>query len=72
MFSRCFPLDKHGEAEPDMISAIRLQILVNDVRTCRKIMIKGLYGDHDMLKTFISDFKIKLITLVKAPKRAPH
>ena len=62
-------MNKHGEREDDMISAVRLQILVNDVRTCRKILIKGLYGDYEMIKSFISDFKAKLVVLVKTPRR---
>ena len=67
MFSRCFPANKQGE---DVISAVRLQILVNDVRTCRKILIKGLYGEHEMLRGFIANFKSLLASLVKTPRRA--
>ena len=47
------------------ISAVRLQITVNDVKGCRKIALKGLYGDQELLKGFISLFRIKLHALVK-------
>lgn len=47
------------------ISAVRLQITVNDVKGCRKITLKGLYGDSELLKTFITQFRIKLHALVK-------
>lgn len=47
------------------ISAVRLQITVNDVKGCRKIILKGLYGDQDLLKGFIGLFRAKLTNLVK-------
>ena len=40
------------------ISAVRLQITVNDVKGCRKITLKGLYGDAELLKVFITQFRI--------------
>ena len=46
IFSRCFPVNKHCEEDEQMISAIRLQISVNDTKGCRKITLKGLYGDY--------------------------
>ncbi len=47
------------------ISAVRLQISINDVKGCRKITLKGLYGDSELLKSFISQFRQKLHSLVK-------
>lgn len=47
------------------ISAVRLHVTVNDVKGCRKIILKGLYGDGELLKTFIATFRIKLHELVK-------
>ena len=47
------------------ISAVRLHITVNDVKGCRKIILKGLYGDSDLLKAFICLFRQRLHALVK-------
>ena len=52
------------------ISAVRLQITVNDVKGCRKITLKGLYGDAELLKNFIAAFRVKLHELVKQEKQA--
>ena len=42
------------------ISAVRLQISINEVKCCRKLAVKGLYGDHVLLKNFISLFRKKI------------
>ena len=47
------------------ISAVRLQIMVNDAKGCRKIILKGLYGDSELLKIFISLFRQRLQIKVK-------
>lgn len=47
------------------ISAVRLQIMVNDAKGCRKIILKGLYGDSELLKIFISLFRQRLQIMVK-------
>ena len=46
------------------ISAIRLQISVNEVKCCRKISLKGVYGDPGILKVFISHYKKRIHELV--------
>ena len=69
MFLKCLPFssDKGGNmTNGSPISAVRLHILVNDVKGCRKITLKGLYGDSELLKTFISQFRIKIHQLVKS------
>ena len=43
-----------------MISAIRLQISVNEAKCCRKIALKGLYGDPVKLSEFTQAFKVKI------------
>ena len=57
MFLKCLPFSegKGGNMTSESpISAVRLHIIVNDVKGCRKITLKGLYGDSELLKTFIS------------------
>ncbi len=39
---------------------MRLSINVNEVKSCRKITLKGVYGDSELLKNFISLFKKKV------------
>ena len=68
MFLKCLPFasDKGGNImNSSPISALRLHISVNDVKGCRKITLKGLYGDSDLLKTFIAEFRLKLQAHVK-------
>ena len=51
MFLRCLPfsdLKKEHHSE-SFISAIRLQINVNEVKCCRKLTLKGLYGEYNRL-----------------------
>ena len=63
MFLKCLPFteDKGGNMTSESpISAVRLQISINDVKGCRKIFLKGLYGDSELLKQFIAQFRIKL------------
>lgn len=71
MLMNCLPVknqqrNRDGNMTNDSpISAVRLQITVNDVKGCRKIYLKGLYGDSELLKSFIAQFRIKLHSLVK-------
>ena len=51
MLENCLPVKNSQQRKIDKnmtdespISAIRLQITVNDVKGCRKIFLKGLYG----------------------------
>jgi hypothetical protein len=43
-----------GEKSSPTISAVRLSINLNEIKCCRKITLKGVYGDPNILKTFIS------------------
>ena len=50
MILKCFPFTEGGarrnpENSESPISAVRLQLSVNDIKGCRKITLKGLYGD---------------------------
>ena len=72
MFMRCFPFVEGGKGslggnltQDSPISAVRLQISVNDIKGCRKITLKGLYGDIDLLKAFVASFRVKMHQLVK-------
>ena len=70
MFMKCLPFTEGNQEAGSMvsnspISAVRLQITVNDTKGCRKIILKGLYGDSELLKSFISQFRIRLHALVK-------
>ena len=46
--------------QPSPISAVRLQISVNDAKACRKITLKGLYGEKELLENFINTFKTQI------------
>ena len=68
MFLKCLPFveNKNGGLQTNSpISAVRLYILVNDIKGCRKITLKGLYGDSELLKRFFAQFRQKLQSLVK-------
>lgn len=54
MFLRCLPFSGDAKREqPDAISAVRLQLSVNEAKCCRKITLKGLYGDPARIQEFI-------------------
>jgi hypothetical protein len=54
MFMRCNPFSNQAETSNNSISAIKLQIQVNEVKCCRKITLKGLYGENNKLQEFIN------------------
>ncbi|CDW77121.1 UNKNOWN [Stylonychia lemnae] len=62
IFQRCFPFQdgKRENQSDSQISAVRLQISLNEIKMCRKITIKGLYGEQNKLQEFITIFKNKL------------
>ena len=68
MFFKCFPLQDKNEDDvvESPISAVRLQISVNDAVGKRKITLKGLYGDVELIKSFTQSFRIKMHEAVKA------
>jgi hypothetical protein len=74
MFSKCLPAITggsragHGNSESSM-SAVRLSITINDTKGCRKVSVKGIYGDKVALKRFIDSFKEKLHYLAKADNK---
>jgi hypothetical protein len=60
MFLRCLPFSgdaKREQPSESSISAVRLQLTVNEAKCCRKITLKGLYGDPARLQEFIQAFK---------------
>lgn len=71
MFMRCLPLGAMNNSSLNRdssgaITALRCQIGVNDVKGCRKITLKGLYGDQELLQHFIASFRTKVTRLVKS------
>ena len=71
MFLKCLPFAESKGGVDNMtshspISAVRLQITVNDIKGSRKIILKGLYGDSELLKRFIAQFRQRLTQLVKS------
>lgn len=39
------------------------------MKGCRKITLKGLYGDQELLKAFISNFRTRIINLVNSAEK---
>ena len=64
---RCIPFQDQRRENPQesFISAVRLQIAVNEVKVCRKITLKGLYGEQTRLHSFVDYFSAKLAALVE-------
>jgi hypothetical protein len=63
MFLRCIPFSSESKKEQptdSLISAVRLQISVNEAKCCRKITVKGLYGDNARLSEFTELFKSRI------------
>ena len=52
-------------SQQSSISAVRLQIRLNEVNNFRKITLKGLYGSNSLIKSFIDQFKKKLNELLQ-------
>lgn len=71
IFMKCFPFSESGTRKGSQtprdspITAIRLQISVNEVKGCRKLTLKGLYGDTELLRAFIQGFRNRMHKLVK-------
>ncbi len=59
MFMRCIPFSDYKKEQPteSFISAIKLEISVNEVKCCRKIKLKGVYGSFSRLQEFINSFR---------------
>ena len=55
---------KREQATDSLISAIRLQISVNEIKCCRKIALKGLYGDNARLQEFTNTFVARVTDCV--------
>ena len=70
---KCLPSGQgcKGNHVESTISAVRLQISVNDDKGCRKIALKGIYGDKLILKQFVDAYKKKLQFLSKKDEERP-
>lgn len=62
MFMRCIPFSdfKREKSADSFISAIKLEINVNEGKLCRKIKLKGLYGGYNRISDFVTQFKADL------------
>lgn len=51
ILQRCIPFSdiKRESTSDSQISAVRLSLSVNEVKCCRKVGLKGLYGDNNKL-----------------------
>lgn len=47
-------------APSENITAIRISVTNNETRVCRKIIVKGLYGNQRVVATFQNAFKRKI------------
>jgi hypothetical protein len=67
MFLRCIPFSDFKKEQPNesFISAIKLEISVNEVKCCRKIKLKGLYGSFNRIQEFINSFRSQINEKVK-------
>ena len=58
---KCLPVFGGEEAEERLsVSAVRIMISVNEVKSWRKITVKGLYGHLDIIKAFIKIYNRKI------------
>jgi hypothetical protein len=74
MLLKCLPFTQSGAKTEDKespISAVRLQLSVNDIKGCRKVALKGLYGDQALLKQFIDNFRARTVALVNKQTNKP-
>ena len=47
------------------VCAIKLQISVNDVKGCRRVIVKGLSGENSKVNQFTSQFRASVHELVR-------
>ena len=76
MFLKCLPFaDAKGGGDNmtshSPISAVRLQITVNDIKGSRKITLKGLYGDSELLDDECDVFQLSCRDLVRRDAKRP-
>ena len=66
MFMKCIPFHDHKKDAPtdSMISAIKMEIRVNETKCCRKISVKGVYGDYGRLQEYVNSFRNKVYETV--------
>ena len=60
---KCIPV--LGDDDEDSVSAVRINLAVDESKGCRKITLKGLYGKSAVVKTFFKFFNRKLQNKVK-------
>lgn len=58
-FFKCLPV--FGSSEDDTnVSAMRIMVTVNESKSCRKITLKGLYGNYLLIRTFMKFYNRKI------------
>lgn len=72
LFSRCFPMNKPSDDDElgvgsggSAVCAIKLQISVNDVKGCRRVIVKGLSGENSKINQFTGQFRAAVHDLVR-------
>lgn len=55
---KCIPV--WGNSEDDSVSAVRVFISVNEEKSCRKVTLKGLYGNFKTIRMFFKFFNRKI------------
>ena len=55
---KCIPV--FGNNQDDSVSAVRVLISVNEEKSCRKVTLKGLYGDFKIIRIFFKFFNRKI------------
>lgn len=63
---RCIPFsdNKRESSSDSFISAIKLEINVNEGKLCRRIKLKGLYGGYNRIQSFVTQFKADLFSKI--------
>ena len=64
MIFKCIPV-LGGEDDEESVSAIRINLSVDESRGCRKITLKGLYGKFTIVKSFFKYFNRKIQNKIK-------
>lgn len=61
LLKKCFG----GSTGQQSLSAVRLQIMVDDASQMKKVFLKSLYGDQEKLEPIIEDFKQEFVERFK-------
>ena len=57
---KCLPVFGSDKGDDDQLTAIRIMVSVNETKSCRKIILKGLKGRPFLIKNFIKVYNRKI------------